>query len=304
MYQRLNDNNPLFVLARSAARPTRWWLIPIWLVLFTLAGVLGAIFPLESAEEAGLWPSAYGSTGFLLAGYLPVVVIVFLWVHIREGRSIGSLGLNPRRAPAAFLIGFLGAAILLTTAIGLMIATGYGEIGDTDSEFRGSAVLLPVLLVLAGWLVQGFAEEVMFRGWLLQNTGAQLGLVPAIAFSTLVFAVAHAFNPGVTAISIVNLFLIGVLFALIALLEGGIWAATGFHVAWNWMQSNVYGFEVSGLTIGGGSILEVRTTTDEMISGGGFGFEGSIFATVVIMIGIGLALAIAASQTASGERQH
>lgn len=302
MFESLNQDNRLFVLARTAARPTRWWLIPIWIILFTLAGILGGLFPLESAEEAGVWMSAYNSTGFLVAAYLPVVLLLFLWVHSREGRSIETLGLSLRRAPLGFVIGFLAAVVLVTTGIGLMIATGYGEIVETSSEFRGSAVLLPVLLVLAGWSVQGFAEEVLFRGWLLQNTGAQLGLVPAIAFSTLVFAVAHALNPGVTALSIVNLFLIGTLFALIALLEGGIWAATGFHVAWNWMQSNVFGFEVSGLTIGGGSLLEVRPTGEEMVTGGEFGLEGSIFATIVILIGIGIALAIGASRSAGMDR--
>lgn len=285
------------MLARGAKRPTRWWLIPLVLFAFTFAGAPALAFPIESAEEAGLWDSAVSSTGFLVFAYLPLILLTFIWIRFWERRPVGSLGLSLHRGPTMFAAGFLFGGSIFAAGVGLMVATGNAEI-VVDGEFGGSAALAPVLLVLGGWVIQGMAEEITFRGWLLQNTGAQLGLAPALAFSTLVFAVAHAVNPGLTSISIINLFLIGVLFALLALREGGVWAAGGFHVSWNWVQSNVFGFNVSGLEIGGGSLVTTQPEGSSLITGADFGFEGSVFATITILIGIAIVLAVSAAREA------
>lgn len=287
-----STENRLFELARQAKRPTRWWIIPPLLLAFTLAGIGGLAFTLEEAEEAGLWNSAIETVGFLALTYLPVILPIYIWIKKREQRPFWTIGLERRGAIEKFGVGFVFGFILMSVGAGTAIILG-AEVDPGRAEAVGLEAIAPALVVLVGWAIQGTVEEMMFRGWLLPATGVQLSPVAGIAFSTLVFAVAHAANPGLNTYAVINLFLVGVLFALVALFEGGIWAASGLHVAWNWAQSNVYGFEVSGLTIGGGSIVRIDPSGSTALTGGDFGFEGSAIATAVIIAGIFLILAAA-----------
>ena len=290
--QQLRDpSNSLFAQASQGTRLTAWWAIPLLLLIFTLAGAPGGLIPLESAEESGLWRSTFETTAFLIAVYAPVVLLVFLWVWRREKRRPGSLGLQLPRMGRYLLTGFGFGIGLIGLGLLLMLSGGGVGLRFQQTSTLGWVAVLPALVVLAGWAVQGFAEEVMFRGWMLQNSGIQLGPATGVVFTTMLFALAHALNPGMTGLGALNLVLISILFALLALLEGGIWAASGFHIAWNWAQSNVAGFNVSGLEVGGGSIFEITPGTNATITGGEFGFEGSLAATTAIIIGILVVLA-------------
>lgn len=284
-----SSDNHLFELARQAKRPTRWWIIPPLLLAFTLAGIGGLAFTLEDAVEAGLWDSALQTLGFLALTYLPVIIPIYIWITRREMRPFRTIGLQPRGMFEKFGLGFAFGFILMSVGAGTAILLG-ADVDPGRAQAVGLEAIAPALVVLAGWTIQGTVEEIMFRGWLLPIAGTQLAPIPGIAFSTLVFAVAHAANPGLNSYAVINLFLVGVLFALVTLFEGGIWAASGLHVAWNWAQSNVYGFEVSGLTVGGGSIVRIDPEGSTALTGGEFGFEGSAVATAVILSGIFLIL--------------
>ncbi|CAN5832623.1 type II CAAX endopeptidase family protein [soil metagenome] len=293
--ERFRDpRNQLFKLAGNATRLTRWWAIPLLLILFILAGAPGSLIPLESAEESGLWQSALESSAFLIAVYAPVAVIVGLWVWKREGRGPGTLGLRWTGAIRNLAYGFGFGAGMIGVGVLLLLTSGDTTLEFDQSATRGWIAVAPGLVVLAGWCVQGLTEELMFRGWMLQNTGIQLGPITGAIVTTFFFMIAHIDNPDMTALSALNLAMIGILFVLITLLEGGIWAVGGFHIAWNWAQSNIFGFKVSGLDIGGGSLVQIIPTGSETITGGEFGFEGSVAATTTIVISILIVLALAA----------
>lgn len=286
-------NNRLFQLARRSESLTRWWAIPLLLLLFTLAGAPALLIPLESAEESDLWRSAFDTTAFFLVSYLPVIALIALWVRRREKRGIATLGLEGASALRHAAIGFIFGAGLIALGVVLILTTGDATLEFEQTDTTGWVAIAPGLVVLLGWSVQGMTEELMFRGWLLQNSGVQLGPLSGAIFTAVVFVFLHLGNPGINTLAVVNLLLVAVLFTLIALLEGGIWAAGAFHVAWNWAQSNVFGFKVSGLEIGGGAIARIVPTGSDAILGGDFGFEGSPAATATLAIGLLIALAAA-----------
>ena len=291
--ERFRDpGNPLFVLARSGRRLTSWWAIPLLLLLFTVAGAAGILFPLETAGEAGLWRSALETSAFLVTGYAPIAVLVVIWVWKREGRGPGTLGLRHTGAIRNLLYGFGFGFGMVAVGVALLLTSGDTTLEFDQSDTMGWIAVAPGLVVLAGWSVQGFTEELMFRGWMLQNTCVQLGPITGAIVTTFFFALAHVDNPGLTPLGTLNLALIGVLFVMLAFQEGGIWAVTGFHIAWNWAQSNVFGFKVSGLDIGGGSFVQVIPGGSETFTGGDFGFEGSIAATTTIVISILVVIAL------------
>jgi CAAX protease family protein len=289
----LKTGNQLFARARQATRLTRWWAIPLLLFLFSLAGAPGSFIPIESASESGLWRSALESSAFLITAYAPVALLVILWLWRREKRRPNTLGLVRRGAIRNVLYGFGFGAGMIAVGVVLLLTSGDTDLSFEQSSTAGWIALAPGAVVLAGWCVQGLTEEMMFRGWMLQNSGIQLGPIVGAAVTIVFFAMAHLANPGITALSALNIALIGILFTLIAFLEGGLWAVTGFHIAWNWAQSNIFGFKVSGLDVGGGSLIQIVPTGTNGITGGDFGFEGSVAATTTIVIAILVVLAIA-----------
>ena len=58
------------------------------------------------------------------------------------------------------------------------------------------------------------------------------------------------------------------------------------HAAWNFAQGNIYGFNVSGVSSSTGTLMSFTSKGTDILTGGAFGPEASIFATVVLLIGI------------------
>ena len=58
-----------------------------------------------------------------------------------------------------------------------------------------------------------------------------------------------------------------------------LWMPIGMHFAWNFTQGGVFGVPVSGIPVQG--MLDSKLTGPELISGGAFGAENSIFAVLV-----------------------
>ena len=113
-----------------------------------------------------------------------------------------------------------------------------------------SAILIPIILLNGDiWLGQisidilinglllllgvGFAEELIFRGWLLEELKNQFGLKKALIFQSYIFSIVHlGFNlPLWQMISILfGVFLLGILLAFIRLKDNGsLWGCIGLH---------------------------------------------------------------------------
>ena len=56
------------------------------------------------------------------------------------------------------------------------------------------------------------------------------------------------------------------------------------HWFWNWLQGPVLGYEVSGMD-SGETLLTLRLTGSDLLTGGSFGFEGSLLCTVLLVVG-------------------
>jgi hypothetical protein len=76
----------------------------------------------------------------------------------------------------------------------------------------------------------------------------------------------------------------GFLFGLLFLKSGQLWLPTGLHAAWNFMQGVVFGFPTSGIRTY--SLTTTTTSGPDWLSGGAFGFEGSILAILLVIAAI------------------
>ena len=62
---------------------------------------------------------------------------------------------------------------------------------------------------------------------------------------------------------------------IMALKSGSISSAVGFHWSWNFVQGPILGFAVSGHAEKG--VFQANSTVTDVLTGGKFGAEGSIF---------------------------
>lgn len=285
----------LFDLVRQARRlPPVWAVFPLALI-FMLASQLGLlpivlVVSLLSDSLSGgvspVWQSAL-SSGFSLALMLifsfgPMFFLPGLWTKFYEKRSFASLGYEIHGAAGRYGRGLLAGVLLFGGAAGLLAIFGCAA----PAEGGGITALGGVLIVFPGWMVQGAAEEILTRGWILPVLGARYRPWLGILGSALFFAAMHGFNANLSGLALLNLALFGLFAAFYALREGSLWGISALHSAWNWIQGNFFGFEVSGSSVGGGMLFHLRASGPDWFTGGAFGPEGGLAVTLVLLLGL------------------
>lgn len=316
MNKLLDPQNHVFELARMGQRlPPGLAVVPlsfVFVLVAQFAGGLPAIFLIValSLREAGqslsaerpealmqfVMPNtALELTILLILSFAPIFLLLWGWLKWYEKRPFWTLGLERRGAWFYYLRGVLAGLLMFALSVGVSAGLGFMAVEESSAaQPQGLAALVGVLLVFLGWTVQGPAEEVLARGWLLPVIGARHKPLWAVIISSLVFAGYHALNfvnldlePLVIFIALSNLFLFGVFTALYVLYEGGLWGVFGIHAAWNWAQGNVFGLEVSGQPAAGGTLFNLMEAGPDVITGGPFGPEGGLAVTVVLLISSG-----------------
>jgi membrane protease YdiL (CAAX protease family) len=196
---------------------------------------------------------------------------------------------------------FFGMALgsmLMSGIFFLQLAFGWvSVIGTFESAVPATSFWLALLLPVVIFLCAGISEEVLFRGYQLRNVAEGLnfpavGPRGAILLSWMLtsgfFAVRHAGNPNATLLSVSNIALAGLLLGTGYVLTGELAIPIGFHITWNFFQSAVFGFPVSGLEPIGASFLATEQAGPDLWTGGAFGPEASLMLPVATLVGVSL----------------
>ena len=147
--------------------------------------------------------------------------------------------LAPGRRPLAMLpLGLLVGLFGVTVTTGYAGVVGTLEVGD---PVAASAGLL--LWGAAVVLLQSGAEEIFFRGWLQPVLARAWGAAPAVVICALAFAGLHVLGGARAPLTLVNLFLGGLLFGLLAALSRGVIAPIAAHFGWNAVEQLVLGLD-------------------------------------------------------------
>lgn len=288
--------NRLFELARSGRRLPHVGVALVMTGVFVVGGTLLTGLPTVLALRATVGgPAALRDQPTLqglafaaeLAGsFGGLYLMLWAWLRWFEKRPFYTLGLEGAGAAARYARGFGLGGLLFVAALGVSALGGGLAYEPGPAARQGWAALGGVLAALLGWLVQGAAEEILTRGWLMGVIGARYRPGLGVLLSALVFTALHGFNNALSPLPVLNLFLFGLLAALYALWEGSLWGIAALHSAWNWAQGNVFGLEVSGSQAGGGVLFNLQATGADWLTGGAFGPEGGLAVTVVLGIGL------------------
>jgi membrane protease YdiL (CAAX protease family) len=59
------------------------------------------------------------------------------------------------------------------------------------------------MLLLFGFCIQGFAEELLFKGYIMNTIASMSNMTIGIVINSVIFSLNHAINPNVTSIGLI-----------------------------------------------------------------------------------------------------
>lgn len=216
--------------------------------------------------------------GILLAIVIGIALSIVFRVFV-DRKPVISLGFDrPGEHRNEPLTGLLLAMVLM--GLGALILYLSGALRWVDIHFDSADFFIQLILML----LVATSEEMVFRGYLLNNLMDSLGRRAALAASAGLFTLAHVFNPEVTPIGIMNIFLGGALLGINFMYTRSLWFSIGLHFGWNFIQGYLLGFAVSGYQAP--TLLRQELNGHPVLTGGTFGVEGSIVTTGLLAAGI------------------
>lgn len=223
----------------------------------------------------------------LYANSIPIILII-IYCKFVEKRTLPSLGITKKRFPINYLIEVLiGLAMISST---FLINFLLGSISVTINP--NSINWTFIILSLFGYIIQGFNEEILCRGFLMNAIASKKGPLVGILLNSFFFGALHLLNPNVTFLSFINISLVGIIFSLIFYKTNNLWIVGAMHSIWNFLLGPVLGIEVSGLSTFSSVFKTISLEGKTLINGGSFGFEGGLAATIVLTISLIITLAI------------
>ncbi|MFQ6059531.1 MAG: lysostaphin resistance A-like protein [Anaerolineae bacterium] len=251
------------------------------IVLFNLPLMVFSIF-------LGLPPQSVKLPG-LLTYLAAVLAATCLARRFLDRRALRDLGLRRRPGWLVELAAGVGlGALLMVLIFAVELAGGWLEIGGFGWQ---NAALMTVLsslgAVFIGHVVVAVNEELISRGYILQNLAEDWGMPVAVAVSSILFGLTHLANPYADILSTVSLVLAGVFLAVGYLVTRSLWLPIALHFSWNFFQGPVFGFPVSG-GVPSFRLLQTEVAGPELITGGAFGPEGGLLGLGATVLGIGL----------------
>ena len=221
-----------------------------------------------------------------------ISLLVFFRVKVIEKRSFSSIGFNKNNWLKKYSLGFLIGLAMMSIIVLILFPFGYITVEKNPIQPVGISAIASVLVILLGWIIQGATEEIVTRGWLLNVLSTKYNIGVGLLISSTLFGLMHLTNPNVNYIAVINIILVGLFYGLYVIKTNDLWAVCGMHSAWNFAQGNLFGFEVSGIDVSVGSLIDLNLIGSDFVTGGIFGPEAGITATFILLASIGILLFI------------
>jgi uncharacterized protein len=250
---------------------------------------------------------------FLAESFPIVATMLVTWIMSKiERRPLSVYGLGGSRKLSLFLTGAALGVTSLTLLCLILWKTGLLVVDGRI--LTGSSALGYGAVWLFGFVLAGFFEEYLNRGYLLftltrglagtyrwmfgTRHSKALGFWTAAILIALFFGLSHSKNPNESPVGLLSAVLVSLVFCLSLWRTGSLWWAIGFHAAWDWAESFLYGVSDSGIMIKD-HLLATHPVGRLMMSGGATGPEGSIFALFLLVL-VGVVIVFSLTRTSEG----
>ena len=246
---------------------------PIFLLIIAYSFMQGILFEYVFKSLVG-----YNIIS-VLCSYIFSAGILLFFVKYFEKTTYDYFGFSKENNLVAIKAG-LGLAIFSVVGVVVILLISNNISLTLSNNFKIGTIIILIILVL----IQGFIEEIVFRGYLMTRLAAKKGKWIAIILSSLFYLVFRMSNPTTSKLDLINIFLISIVMSLLYWYFDNILVIAIFHAFWNCISGVILGFNISGIRVSD-SLFAVKAISDKQILiGGSYGIEGSIIATVFFAI--------------------
>ena len=246
---------------------------PIFLLIIVYSFLQGILFEYVFKDLVGY------SIISVLCSYIFSAGILLFFVKYFEKTTYDYFGFSKENNVLAIKAG-LGLAIFSVVGVVVILLISNNISLTLSNNFKIGTIIILIILVL----IQGFIEEIVFRGYLMTRLAAKKGKWIAIILSSLFYLVFRMSNPTTSKLDLINIFLISIVMSLLYWYFDNILVIAIFHAFWNCISGVILGFNISGIRVSD-SLFTVKVISDKQILiGGSYGIEGSIIATVFFAI--------------------
>lgn len=213
-----------------------------WRILLAWLGFLGCLLLIGTTIQAatGSLPLMISHSAAGVGIAASVLGLVFLLRRYADRRPWSGIGLTLDRAAIPHLLsGVALAAVVTTVAATATVQLGLADWGWSTSAANKAAerglTTTIIVIAISTLLVQGFPEELVFRGYMFRNLGDSLPLWATVAGSSLIFGSMHVLSRGGAstlgeqALYAVSATGFGLMLAACRTLSGTLWLSIGFH---------------------------------------------------------------------------
>ncbi len=235
----------------------------------TLVGIIAA-FAFPNPGELNLFYTT------ILLSFFVGLFLVFFFRKTFDRQSFISLGFAWKGFGKERASGFITGILLISVMATVLWLMKLLQWFTVDPDMQGMLLVVGLLIIIA------VGEELVFRGYILNNLMQSMPKEAALVLSAILFAVFHSLNPNFNLIAFINIFLAGILLGINYIYTKNLWFAIFFHFSWNFFQGPVLGFQVSGIELP--ALLQQNIKGSVLITGGQFGLEASWLATFAMSI--------------------
>jgi hypothetical protein len=258
----------------------------IALLLLIPLFILDLIFALKLFEPQTISELNLPLSALVLGpSYVLATLIARKYLDRRTFRSLGFL--FSRHSLTDFLIGLTLPAAIMGSIFLIEWGTGWLRIEAFAWEVQTiQKVGSSLLLLLVAFLAIGFYEELLFRGYYMQNLLESVGRPWALFLTAVFFGLGHLLNPNASALGALGIFAAGYFLAFGWLRTNALWLPIGLHIGWNFFEGPIFGFPVSGIQ--SFSLIQVNVQGPQIVTGGAFGPEGGLILFPVLAVAAGV----------------
>jgi len=205
------------------------------------------------------------------------------WIMSRiEGRAVGVYGFPARQAfGKLFWQGCLFGLFEIFALMGLIAALGgysFGSLAEHGTDILRWALFWGVFFILVG-----FFEEFLFRGYALYTLADGIGFWPAAILLSLVFGAVHLQNSGEDRVGAAGVLLVGLFWSFTLKRTGSLWFAMGMHATFDFGQTFLFSVPDSGMVFPG-HLSNAMLHGPHWLTGGTPGPEASVIDFAILLI--------------------
>ena len=262
------------------------WRLTIFLVM--LAGSIFGVFAmgiLRIRAAAHIFGQGFLSPGLEYLAEIPTAICLLLCSLVMariEKRSLGDYGLSLYRGAGKHFLWGLFWGLCVFFGVIVLIAAFHG-FSFGGLALHGLALWKYASLWAIGFLLVGFVEEFLYRGYVQLTLAQAIGFWPSAIVWSLVFAAMHLANPNENLAGAFEVLVFAIFACLTLRRTGALWFAIGFHAAGDYAETFLFSVPDSGYAASG-TLLNSSFHGPAWLTGGKVGPEASVISIVVLCV--------------------